>query len=293
MQSIEISCNQKGIISEISLSKISNLTINGEAVSLRHRKVDEQRQLELCSSIQRNGLLNPIIVRSLDNNQFEAISGKRRVEAFKRLGLRKILAHVIDVDDRQAFEISLVENIHSERINPIEEGIAYKEYVEKYGWGGISDLSRTISKSASYVDRRIKLLGLPEDLKEDLISGKLKPSIADEVLCIQDPNQKSQLMELIRERSPSLREFRKLAKQKNKPIEEEFVTATRMIDIDEKTQRTFDQAIIAIRFSMNKLTSIINNNEENWIVYETLMQHKRVLHEQIDILYKEKRKLRK
>jgi ParB family chromosome partitioning protein len=278
---------------EIPVSRISNLTINGETISLRLMEVDEQKQLELCNSIQRNGLLNPIIARSLENNQFEVISGKRRIEAFKILGLRKILAHVIDVDDKQAFEISLIENIHSERINPIEEGIAYKEYVEKYGWGGISDLSRIISKSASYVDRRIKLLELPEDLKQDLVSGRLKPSIADELLCIKHPVQKSQLVELIRERSPSLREFRKLAKEKNDLFEGEFITSSRMVDIDEKTQRTFDQAIVAIRFSMNKLTSIINNNEENWIVYETLMQHKRVLHEQIDILYKEKRKIRK
>lgn len=157
----------------------------------------------------------------------------------------------------------------------------------------LQKLSKNISKSASYIDRRIKLLGLPEEFRQDLIQGKLKPSIADELLCVKDPDEKSKLVEVIRKRSPSLREFRRLAKEKHEHSKEEFPITTRMADIDEQTQRTFDQAIIAIKFSMNKLTSIINNVEGNWIVYETLMQHKRVLHEQIDILYKEKRKLRK
>lgn len=139
MQSIEISSNQKGLIMEIPLSKISNFTIDSKVISLRFKETDERTQLDLCSSIQRNGLLSPVIVRSLEDNQFEVISGKRRIEAFKRLGSRKILAHVIDVDDRQAFEISLIENIHSERINPIEEGTAYKKYVDTYGWGGITE----------------------------------------------------------------------------------------------------------------------------------------------------------
>jgi len=292
MQSFEVSCNQKGIITDIPLSKICDFIINGEKFSIRINETDERTQMELCNSIQRNGLLNPIIVRSLEDEKFAVISGKRRVDAFKRLGLRNILAHVIDVDEKQAFEISLIENIHSEKINPIEEGIAFKKYVEKYGWGGISELSKNISKSASYVDRRIRLLELPEELKQDLIRGTLKPSIADELLCVKSQDQKSQLIQLIKERSPSLREFRLLVKERNERSEDEIVLPTRMADIDEKTQRSFDQAIIAIRFSMNKLTSIINNMEGNWIVYETLMQHKRVLHEQIDILYKEKRKLR-
>jgi ParB family chromosome partitioning protein len=292
MQSIEISSSQKGIITEISLSKISDLTINGRVVSFRIKEIDEHKQMELCYSIQRNGLLNPIIVRSLDNDQFELISGKRRIDAFKTLGLRKILAHVVDINDRQAFEMKLIEDIHSDKISPIEEGIAYKNYVKEYGWGGITELAKNLSKSVSYVDRRIKLLELPEDLLQSVNQGKLKPSIADELLCIKNPDQKSEIIDLVRERSPSLRELRRAVKKTHANIEEEVVQNTKMVDIDEKTQRSFDQAIIAIRFSMSKLTSIITNNEENWIVYETLMQHKRVLHEQIDILIKEKRKLR-
>jgi ParB family chromosome partitioning protein len=292
MQSVEISNSQRGIIAEILLSKILKFTVNGKTIDLRLREIDEHSQFELCDSIYRNGLLNPIIVRGVDNEKFEVISGRRRIEAFKRLGLRKIPAHVLDLNDKQAFEISLIENLHSEKISPIEEATAFKLYVNEFGWGGITDLSKKISKSVSYVDRRIKLLELPEDLKKDLIVGKLKPSIADELLSNTNADHISQLSELIRERSPTLREFRLLSREIKEEHTEEFPATTKMVDIDRKSQRSLEQAIIAIKFSMNKIASIANNIEENWLVYETLMQHKRVLHEQIDILYKEKRKLR-
>jgi ParB family chromosome partitioning protein len=66
---------------------------------------------------------------------------------------------------------------------------------------------------------------------------------------------------------------------------------TKIIDIDAKTQKSFDKAIIAIRVAMNKLASVINDVEDNWTVYEILLQHKNMLHNQIDILYKEKKKI--
>lgn len=299
MQSIEISNNQTGILEDILLSKISNLTINGNEISIRANPVNEEAQIELCNSIQKNGLLIPIIVRAVENGMFQVISGKRRIEAFRHLGLRKILSHIIDVDDKNAFEILLIENIQSLRISPLEEGKAFRNYVKEFGWGGISELAKRIDKSISYVDRRIKLLELPDELKDDLSSGELKPSLAAELLSVKDLEEQSQLALIIKERSPSLREFRRLMKEKKIQTndqkifvsDDELPGNTRMLDIHDKTQRSFDQAIIAIRMSMNKISSVISNNEDNWIVYETLMHHKRVLHEQIDILYKEKKKL--
>lgn len=303
MQSIEISNNQKGIMEDILLTKLLDLTINGKGVILRTDPTSEQAELELRTSIQKDGLLNPIIVRSIENGYFEVISGKRRVKAFRKLGLRKIFCHVIDADDKNAFEISLIENIQSIKISPLEEAIAFKLYVDEFGWGGISDLANRISKSVSYVHRRIQLLDLSDQLKDDIINGKLKPSLANELLSIKDNDKQSDMAIILKDGSTSLREFRHMVKKAVKnnsptynhlPIEEddEIPRTIRMVDVDEKTQRSFDQAIVAIRLSMNKLSSIIKNNEDNWIVYETLMQHKRVLHEQVDILYKEKKKLR-
>lgn len=299
VQSIEISDNQSGVLDNISLSKITGLRINDNEVSIRSKPINNDAQDELCNSILKNGLLNPIIVRSFGDGMFQLISGRRRVEAFKRLGLRKILSHIIDVDDKKAYEISLIECLHTERISPLEEGVAFKKYVQEFGWGGISDLASRIDKSVTYIDRRIKLLELPEELQNDVNMGELKPSLASELLAIKNPQEQSRLALLIKERSPSLREFRRMVKQSTIESgaqnvfvgEGESGQKSRMLDIQDKTERSFDQTIIAIRMCMNKISSVIANNEDNWIVYETLMHHKRVLHEQIDILYREKKKL--
>ncbi len=162
-------------------------------------------------------------------------------------------------------------------------------------------LGKKISKSASYVDRRIKLLELDASLQEQIIAGNLKPSISDELLTIKDPVQQSALTALIRKRQPTLREFRRIVKE-NGTLDlhlsdsvfdrnNEMLPIIKSIDCDGKALRSFDQAMMAIRFSMDKLSPIINNNKENWILYEIFMQHKKVLHEQMDILYKERKKM--
>jgi ParB family transcriptional regulator, chromosome partitioning protein len=250
---------------------------------------------ELCYSINERGLLHPIIVRMIDDSgEYEIVAGTRRYNACKMLGWRKILAHVVELNnDKDAFEVSLIENIHSKNLNPIEEGHAFHDYVTNYGWGGISDLATKLGKSIGYIDRRIRFLDLPPDVVESLSSGTLSASIGDELLPLKEKEQQSKLAELIKKRKLSSRQVREL-KNEMKNYEnpnDVYDFQTNIIDIDAKTQKSFDKAIIAIRVAMNKLASVINDIEENWTAYEMLLQHKNMLHNQIDILYKEKKKV--
>ena len=96
---------------------------------------------ELASSIKLKGLLQPIIVRTKRDGYFEMVAGNRRLQACKMIGWRKIICHIVELDDKQAFEISLIENIHRKTLNPIEEAQAFRSYVNDLGWGGISDLA--------------------------------------------------------------------------------------------------------------------------------------------------------
>ena len=243
MSSIEISECQGGLLEVIPISSILPLMIDGEEISLRIQ-TNETDEQELCDSIQRNGLLTPIIVRYSGNERFEVICGKRRLDAIRKLGLRKILCHIIEADDKKAFEICLIENIHNKKINPIEEAVAFKKYVTNFGWGGITDLAKKISKSISYVDRRVKLLELDDNLKKEIIAGNFKTSLADELLSIKDPVDQSVLTDLIRKRQPTLREFRRIIKenatinsQLNDSVfdrENKTSVITKTIDVDEK-----------------------------------------------------------
>ena len=288
MQKIHSTSNSiNGLLDNIDISKIKPFRYS------YRRNITEDLH-ELCYSINEKGLLHPIIVRMIeDGGEYEIVAGSRRYNACKMLGWRKILAHVVELDDKDAFEVSLIENIHSKNLNPIEEARAFQDYVTNYGWGGISDLAIRLGKSVSYVDKRIRLLDLPADVIDSLSAGSLSVSIGDELLPLKEKEQQSKLAELIKKRKLSSRQVRELkAEMKNSDNPYDVLDfQTKIIDIDAKTQKSFDKAIIAIRVAMNKLASVINDVEDNWTVYEILLQHKNMLHNQIDILYKEKKKI--
>ena len=169
-----------GVIEDIELSKIrpSNNPL---------RKDVSESLEELMHSIKMIGLVNPIVVRPINGSNFEIIAGHRRFQACKLLGWKKIPCQVVDLDERKAYELALIENIQAKTLTPIEEALAFKRYVEEKGWGGVSELARRIGKSQSYVSARLSLLKLPKAIQEAIISRQITPSVAQELVTL--PNQ--------------------------------------------------------------------------------------------------------
>ena len=247
---------------------------------------------ELANSIRQKGLLQPVIVRTKQDEYFEMVAGNRRLQACKSLGWRKIICHIVELDDKQAFEISLIENIHRKSLNPIEEAYAFRSYVKDLGWGGISDLASKIGKSVSYVDKRLKLLDLPPEIIESISNSTISTSIGEELSFIDDTNKQLELAKIAMEKKISCRQARILAKEfKDSSNFDEISSIATIADIYEKSLRSFDKSITALKIAMNKLSAIIEQTEDDWIVYEILMEHKAMLSAQIDLLIKEKKKL--
>jgi ParB family chromosome partitioning protein len=251
---------------------------------------------DLTWSIRKKGLLHPIIVRAVNEGNYEIVAGNRRYLACKALGWRKILCHIVELDDREAFEISLVENIQRRTLHPIEEAHAFKIYVSDFGWGGVSDLASKIGKSVSYVDRRLGLLKLPDEIIQMIKKSSISVTAAEELVPIQSELKQSQLAEAIEKKGMSIKFVRELIRSDEESVYDFEDKTSNMYtedisDIDRITQRSFDKSIIAIRMAMNKLSSIIEHVEDNWIIYEILMHHRNILHNQIDTLIKEKKKV--
>ena len=122
-----------GIIEEVDVHKIRqpDITFYGDA------RIETS---ELVNSIRQNGLLHPIVVRT-KGSFFEIIAGCRRYNACRTLGFRKIICHVVEMDDKSAFEVSLTENIQRRSLDPIEEAKAFRTYVDELGWGGLTEPS--------------------------------------------------------------------------------------------------------------------------------------------------------
>jgi len=275
-----------GSIEDIDVSEISP---SEYAVRSIVERVDE-----LARSIQRLGLLQPIIVRA-NKVSFEIIAGNRRFRACKMLGLKKVSCHIVELDDKSAFEVSLVENVQRNTLNPIEEGLAFRKYVHEFGWGGISELSQKISKSPSYISRRIKLVNLPQNILDLISQSSIDITTVEELLPVEDNHTKSVLTELIRDENLSSRAVRQLVKNINtKDIDKDSI----FIQSDSSNEYTrlcksFDKAIIALRIAIKKLATMIEKIEDNWLFYDMMMQHKHLLHSQVDLLIKQKSKYKK
>jgi ParB family chromosome partitioning protein len=277
-----------GIIEDVDITKI-------KISPYLYRHCENE---DLYQSIKEKGVLQPIIVRPLVDS-FEIVAGNRRYDVCKRLGWKKIICHIVEVDDKEAFEISLIENIQRKNLNPIEQAHYFKNYIDSYGWGGISELALKIGKSVAYVDRRLKLLELPADVIESISLSNISASAAEELITLKNKGTQTEIAKLIKEKEVSSRAVRNMVKDIKKDENSLFTSHYKfdnnnqplVEEIDRKTQRVFDKSITILKITSQKLAQSISEIEDNWIAFELLMQHKSVIDSQIDILIKQKRKL--
>lgn len=140
---------------------------------------------DLTESIKQNGLLQPIVVRP-KGEYFEVVAGNRRLAACKSLRTSKILCMIKDLSDKEAYEVSLVENVQRETLDPIEEAQAFQNYVRRFGYGSTTELGRQIGKSEEFVSHRILLLSLPPSVIENVSSRQLSPTTAEELIWLKN-----------------------------------------------------------------------------------------------------------
>jgi ParB family transcriptional regulator, chromosome partitioning protein len=248
---------------------------------------------DLMRSILEKGLLQPIIVRMINNNiNYEIVAGSRRYSACKKLGWKKIPCQIVDITDMEAFEISIVENVQRKTLNPIDEAKAFKKYVYDNGWGSVSELATKLGKSVAYITKRIMLLDLPSEVTKAINENLLGPSIAEELFSIKKEDEKSKVAKLIIEKHMTINNVRIMVKELMMPdMDSNDESEIVMNKVDDNIRaRSFERTIISLKIAMNRIVSIIDDAEDDWILYEMLMQHKRRLHEQIDILIKQRKK---
>jgi len=253
---------------------------------------------ELAASIAEKGLLEPIVVRFAPGG-FEVVAGNRRLEACKMLGMRSIPCHIVDLDDREAFEVSLVENIQHETMNPIDEARAFKKYADDFGYGGITQLAEKIGKSQAYISNRIRLLALPKGVREDVIRRRISPSVAQELVSLGD-NEADEFVELIHERHLSMREVRRMVRRhRGDELEPrdwlsasdlEVPTPDQADLMAQRADRAIARAVASMRMDSYRLGEVIDDVADQWVLTETLLPCKSSLNKQIDTLLRFRKK---
>jgi ParB family chromosome partitioning protein len=288
------SSNIPGLLENVSISqiKLPEFYYRGE------KEYDDDIE-NLTLSMKQYGLLSPITVRNL-NNYFEIVTGVRRYKASKILGWRKILCHVIDVTDKEAYEISLMSNLQHKQLDPVEEAMAFKNYLYNYKWGQISELAFKIGKSHSYIHRRLKLLECSQEIIDAISQRRIEPSIAEEIISIKNQDIRTNLVTLALENKITCQQIRKLkdtvdsgdtSENFNTDKQDDLDQNQHIMELDERNQKLFNKMIILLKNTIRTMSPIIEDAENDWIIYNIFMQHKNMLDKQIDILIKEKRKV--
>ena len=180
---------------------------------------DEDALLELAESIKQFGVLQPLLVQKKED-YYEIIAGERRWRAAKLAGLKEVPVIIKDFSEQEVVEISLIENIQRENLNPIEEAMAYKRLLKEFNLKQ-DEVAERVSKSRTAVTNSMRLLKLNDRVQQMIIDDMISTGHARALLAIEDEEQQYMLANKIFDEKLSVRETEKLVKALKNPKKEE------------------------------------------------------------------------
>lgn len=223
----------------VTMMKITKIEPNKEQA--RHN-FNEDKLQELADSIKEHGIIEPIIVQ--DRGSFyQIIAGERRWRASRLLGLKEvpvIIKHY--TDEQEILEVSLIENIQREDLDPIEEALAYKKLIEDFKITQ-DKLSDKVGKSRSEITNSMRLLKLCPEVQQMIIDEMLSKGHARTLLSIEDPKKQYEIAQMVFDKKLSVRETEKLVKNIDKPEKVKPATDEQLLLIYKEKEEQLKQAL--------------------------------------------------
>lgn len=250
---------EKGTLSQLRISEIEP---RGDQP---RKKFDAEPLQALADSIAAHGVLQPILVSDKDEaGMYTIIAGERRWRASKLAGLTEIPAIIVDGDALKVAEISLVENIQREDLNPLEESLAYRALIENFGLTQ-ENLATKVGKSRSTITNALRLLELPDDVLDLLESGDISAGHARALLGLKDRSDMLPLANKIKEKDLSVRETEAAVRMLNRPEPEEkdppMVDYIRELEL--KTMSNLGRKVKISNKGKNKVISFTYEDNED------------------------------
>ena len=177
--------------------------------------IDETRLEELAQSIRTNGVIQPLLVRRVDD-RFEIVAGERRWRAAQRAGLLKVPIVVRDVPDDQLLQVALIENIQRDDLNPIEEAQAYRRLIEEHELSQDA-LALAVGKDRATIANYVRLLRLPAEVRGELAAGTLSMGHARAIVALPDETAQRRVAREVVARGLSVRETEALVRRDSQP----------------------------------------------------------------------------
>lgn len=219
---------------------------------------NEEKINELSSSIIEHGIIQPLVLRKIDEKRYEIVAGERRWRAARAAGLEKVPSIIRDFTDEENMIIAIIENMQREDLNSIEEAEGLRQMIETYGFTQ-EEVSRSVSKSRPYITNALRLLKLPENIQEKLARGQISPGHGRALLAAKDKSYQEKLCDRIINEGLSVRKTEELANNfKSKKVT--------------KTKREKDVNILQVERDLKEIygtkISIINKGQKGVLKIE-------------------------
>ncbi len=183
------------------------------------KQFDEDALMELADSIRQHGVIQPLLVRPLDNGMYQLVAGERRWRASRMAGLMEVPVVIRDLSDHEAMEIALIENLQRKDLNVIEEALGYQQLMEKYDMTQ-EKVAERVGKSRPAVANALRLLNLPEQVIDMVKAGEVTAGHARALLKLDDEVEIIDIAKKIQKGRYSVRDVEKItAKKKEEPKE--------------------------------------------------------------------------
>lgn len=218
------------------------------------KNFDEEALQELSASIKQYGIIQPLVVKK-NADYYEIIAGERRWRAAKMAGLKEVPVIIKEYTDQEIVEISLIENIQRENLNPIEEAIAYKRLLDEFHLKQ-EEVAKSVAKSRTTVTNSLRLLKLDERVQQMVIDEELTSGHVRALLSIEDKNAQYDIAKKVFEEKLSVRDTEKLVKLVLSPkapkVKKELTHAEIYHDMEERMKEIFGSKVSIQRKSEHK-----------------------------------------
>lgn len=224
---------------------------------------------DLVDSIREQGILEPLVVAETPAG-YQLIAGERRFRAAKILGFTKVPVRVIVTTPQGMLEMSIVENVQREDLNPIEKGLAYKRLIDEFGLG-TNEVAKRVGKSAPTVSNTIRLLSLPDAIKDALIAGVISEGHVRPLISLGDSKLMLELFKRVLRENSTVRQTEEMARQVKSEVQQKEPRAKGdrlyIPELDEigkqiKTKHELDKVDVFQSRSLARMTIIIKGDPE-------------------------------
>ena len=220
---------------------------------------NEESLRELADSIAAHGVLQPLLVRPLPEGGYQLVAGERRWRASRMAGLFEVPVIIREMSDSEMMQISMIENLQRENLNPVEEALGYKTLIDEYGFTQ-DELSKTVGKSRPVITNALRLLKLSQEILDMLRNGEITTGHARALLSIDNADEQLRIAQLIVKNDLTVRDIERIAKSINEQKGEHQAAETH------KRSTFFDEVELSLNEHLSRKVKVVNGKDSGGIL---------------------------